>query len=245
MTVFSRFVTASAWTLLALSATACGQASFAPTSPSGVAGRTVPNTTNGAVISGTVNGMSQRATAPSDVSTPFATTPITVTVVGTSISTTIDGSGRFNLTGVPAGDVQLKFAGTGLDATLTVRDVKAGDRIEITARITDSSIRIEAERRQPRNGRDEDDDDEDDDDDDDDDDDNDRDDDEIKGVVSGLTGTCPDIAFTLNSLNVKATTATRYEDGTCARVRNTLRLEVHGQRQTDGSILATRIELDD
>jgi len=236
MTGLSRFTAVSVWTLLALFATACGQASFSPTSPSGGAGD-VQATTNGALISGTVNGMSQRSTSPSDVATAAATTPVTVTVVGTNISTTIDGSGRFNLTGVPAGDVQLKFAGAGLDATLTLRGVKAGDRIEITVRVTDSSVRIEAERRQPRGG--------DDDDDDDDDDDNDRDGDEIKGLVSGLTGTCPDITFTLNNVSVKATSATRYEDGTCARVRNSLRLEVHGRRQADGSMQAARIELDD
>jgi hypothetical protein len=119
-----------------------------------------------------------------------------------------------------------------------VRGVKAGDRIEITARITDSSIRIEAERRQPRGNGD-------DDDDDDDDKDDDRDGIDIRGVVSGLTGTCPDIAFTLNGVSVKANSATRYEDGTCASVRNSLRLKVHGRRQADGSMQAARIELDD
>jgi hypothetical protein len=187
------------------------------------------------VITGTVNGMTQRATASSEAATAFATTPITVTVVGTNISTTIDSSGRFTLNGVPAGDVQLKFAGTGLDATLTVRGVKAGDRIEITARLTDSSIRIEAERRQPKSEGDDDDDDKD----------QDRDVADIRGVVSGLTGTCPDITFALNGVSVKASSATRYEDGTCASVRNSLRLKVHGRRQADRSLQAASIELDD
>jgi uncharacterized protein DUF5666 len=63
-----------------------------------------------------------------------------------------------------------------------------------------------------------------------------------QGVVSGLSGTCPDITFTLNSVTVKANGATRYERASCAQLRNTIRLEVHGQRQTDSSVLATRIK---
>jgi hypothetical protein len=164
----------------------------------------------------------------------MATQPVVVTVVGTSLSTTIDGSGRFQFTDVPTGDVQLRFTGPGLDATLTVRDVQVGDRIDIKVRVTDSSVRIDAERRDRRGngGDDEDDDDED-------------DDNEFGGIVSGLTGTCPNITFALSGTLVRASDATRYEDGTCARVRNSLRVEVHGQRQADGSIRATRIELDD
>lgn len=222
---------------------ACGQASFAPTSPSTVPGRG-GNATSGAVISGTVAGTALPQTSSSDHATTLATGPVTVTVVGTSISTTVDGSGRFQLTNVPAGDVQLKFTATGLDATLTVRDVQAGDRIDIRVAISDRSIRIEAERRE-RNGRDGNGRDDDDDDDDDDDEDDEDDDDEFKGLVAGLTGTCPVVTFTLNGRTVKTTTATRYEDGTCASVQNNARIEVHGRRQADGAIQADKIEIED
>jgi hypothetical protein len=232
----NRSIHLSVWTLAALVATACGQPSLSPTSPSDVAGRGGIRTT-GAVISGTVSDMTLPLTASSEQATALATTPVTVTVVGTNISTTIDGSGRFQLTNVPVGDVQLKFVATGLDATLTLRGVEAGDQIDIRVRISDSSIRLEAERRERRQGRDDEDDDEDEDDD--------RDEDEFKGMVSALTGTCPTITFTLNSITVKTTSATRYEDGTCARVRNNVRVEVHGRRQTDGSIQAEEIELED
>jgi hypothetical protein len=185
-----------------------------------VGGRAIPGATGGAVVTGTVSGLSL-AEAPQDRVTTLAT-PVTVSVVGTNISTTVDGSGRFQLTGVPTGDVQLKFVSTGLDATLTLRDVQSGDLIDVRVRVTGSSVRIEAERRV--RGRDDDDDDDDDDEDDEDERD-DRDDDEIEGVVSGLTGTCPDITFTVNRLTVRATSATRF-DGTCARVRNNARVEV-------------------
>ena len=216
------------WVTFVLVTVGCGDSSFSPASPSAVGG-----STRGAVISGTVTGMTAQAT-PSTRATTLATVtkPVTVTVVGTGISSTIDSSGRFQLNDVPAGDVALRFTGQGLDATLTVRDVQVGDRIDIRVRVTDTSVRIEAERRD-RRGDDNDDDDEDD------------DRDEFEGVVSGLSGTCPNIAFTLRGNTIRSSSATRFEDGTCSQVRNNDRVEVHGQRMSDGSIRATRIELDD
>ena len=146
---------------VALLAVACGDASFSPTAPSS-AGRPGGSAASGAVITGTVGGASA-STSPgtfstSEFSAAAVTKPVTVTVVGTNISTTIDGSGRFHLSGVPPGDVQLRFTGTGLDATLTLRGVQAGDRIDIKVRLTDTSVRIEAERRDRDDGEHDDDD---------------------------------------------------------------------------------------
>jgi hypothetical protein len=178
-----------------------------------------------------VNGVQLSTASSSEAVAIAASKPVTVTVVGTSISTTIDGSGRFRLDNVPVGDVQLRFVGTGLDATLTVKGVEAGDVIDIRVRLTDSSVRIEAERRERRRGHDDDDDDDD-------------DDDELKGIVSALSGTCPSLTFTVSRVTVKTTSATRFEDGSCARVKNNARVEIHGRRQTDGSLQADRIEVE-
>lgn len=232
MRVVGRYGWVCVSTILALVAVACGgQTSFSPTSPTGISGRGPA----GAAITGTVTGGASQATfSTTEFSTMATTRPVTVSVVGTSISSVIDGSGRFHLTGVPAGDVQLRFTATGLDATLTLRGVQTGDRIDIKVRLTDTSVRIEAERRE----RDDDDDDEAEDDDS-------RDGDELKGAVSALAGTCPDITFTLNGVTVKASSATRYEGVTCTQVRNMTPLEVHGRRQGDGSIQAAEIELED
>jgi len=238
MTLLARLAHALVWTMLALGLSACGQASLSPTSPSDVGrGASAPA---GAVISGTVTGMATAMTFATESTTLATSRPVTVTVVGTNISATIDGAGRFHLNGVPAGDVQLKFTAPGLDATITLKAVQVGDRIDLKVRVTDSSVRIEAERRD-RGGRDDDDDENDDHDDDE----NDDDDDEFKGIVSALSGSCPDITFTLNGVTVKADRDTRYGDGACAKVRNNVRVEVHGQRQADGSIRAARIELED
>jgi hypothetical protein len=237
MTAFSgRFGTLASWTMVALFAAACSQdASLSPTSPSAAGGRGASST--GAVITGTVNGVALSTLSSSDVATTLASLPVTVTVVGTSISTTVDRSGRFQLTNVPTGDVQLNFKGTGLDATLTVKGVQTGDLIDITVRLTDNSIRIEADRRQPRGNRDNDDDSDDDSDADSDD----RNDNgEFAGVVSNLTGTCPSITFNLSGMTgvaFKTGTATRF-DSACSSIQNNLRVEARGRRQ------ATEVQVD-
>jgi hypothetical protein len=221
-------VRAPVWVTLALVAAGCGDSSFSPASPSLINRAS----TTGAVISGTVTGMTAQVTSSLTATTRASVTrPVTVRVVGTDISSTIDGSGRFQLNNVPPGDVALRFTGEGFDATLTVRDVETGDRIDIRVRVTDSSVRIDAERRD-RNG-------------DDGDDGRDDDGDGLEGVVSGLLGTCPDISFMVRRTLVRADDRTRYEDGTCSRVRNDRRLDVHGVRQFDGLIQATRIEFED
>ena len=142
------------------------------------------------------------------------TRPVTVTVVGTNISTVIDGAGRFHLDDVPTGDVTLRFMATGLDATLTLVGVKPGDRIDLKVRLTDTSVRIEAERRDRR-------------------DDGDDEDAELKGTVSDLTGACPTLTFTMNGTTVKTNTATKFELA-CGRVANGTRIEVKGTRQGMG-----------
>lgn len=236
MTAFSgRFATLASWTMVALFAAACSQAgSLSPTSPSAAGGRGASST--GAVISGTVNGLALSTLSSADAATTLATLPVTVTVVGTSISTTVDRSGRFQLTNVPTGDVQLNFKGTGLDATLTVKGVQTGDVIDIAVRLTDNSIRIEADRRQPRgNGDNDDDDDSDDDSDSDSDSDDSNDNGEFRGVVSNLTGTCSSITFNLNGMTgvaFKTGTATRF-DSACASIQNNLTVEVRGRRQAN------------
>jgi hypothetical protein len=190
----------------------------------------------GAVITGRVTGISGRATATGVAST-MATSRVTVTVAGTDISTQIDGDGDFTLTGVPPGDVVLRFTGDGVSAAITLTGVSATDRITVTISLNGNGARLESERR-GRNG-------DDDDDDDDDEDDEDDDDNELEGSVSNLSGTCPAITFTVRATAVTTNSATRFEDGPCARIANGERVEVEGTRQADGSILATRVERDD
>jgi hypothetical protein len=66
---------------------------------------------------------------------------------------------------------------------------------------------------------------------------------EVEGAVSGLSGSCPSIAFTVQSTHVSTSASTVFEKGTCAQVANGVKVSVKGSRQTDGSIKATRVEL--
>jgi len=213
--------------LLLVALTAACSSDSSPTSPTG------SRTSRGAVISGRVTDASGRAAA-TDLSTTMATSRLTVTVVGTDISTVVDGDGEFTLTRVPPGDVQLRFAGSGVSATVLLAGVSATDRITVTISLNGNNARLESERRQR------DDDDEDDDEEDEDDDDN-----ELEGSVSNLSGTCPALTFTVRATTVRTNGVTRFTDGPCSRIANGVRLEVEGRRQPDGSILATEVEFDD
>jgi uncharacterized protein DUF5666 len=218
--------------VVAIVIAACGDSSSSLTGPS-------RNGTSGATITGRVNGVSVRSTAPSlngltstTASTTSATT-LRVTIQGTNISTTVDGTGQFAMTGVPPGNVTLTFTGEGISASITLNNVQAGDEIRIEVRLNGSSARIDAETR--RHG----------DDDEDDDDDDDRDEaNEVKGVVSALAGTCPAVNFTVGTTTVRTGSATVFDDR-CTDIRNGVRVEVKGTRMNDGTFTAARVEVDD
>jgi hypothetical protein len=70
-----------------------------------------------------------------------------VSVAGTSISSGIDAAGRFNLTGVPAGDVRLQFKAGGLDATVPLSPVQPSQSVELAVNVSGSTVIVEAELR--------------------------------------------------------------------------------------------------
>jgi len=155
----------------------------------------------------------------------MASTTVTVTIVGTDITTTVDGKGDFQLTGVPPGDVTLKFTNAGASALITLSGVAAGDRIHIVVTLNGKTAKIEDEDRDHDDERD------------------DEDDNELKGLVSNLTGTCPALTFTVSGTRVVTNSATKFDDP-CQQIANGRRVEVEGTRLTDGSIVATKVEFD-
>src|SRR5512139_2611981 len=76
--------------------------SASPVAPTTIAGGTTG--TSGATIAGSVSGAGSGVERPSG-----ANAAITVSVVGTALSATVDLTGRFELRDVPTGDVQLRF----------------------------------------------------------------------------------------------------------------------------------------
>ena len=52
-----------------------------------------------------------------------------VSITGTALQTTTDGSGRFTLSGVPSGRVELRFEGSGIDARLELEGLQSGQTL--------------------------------------------------------------------------------------------------------------------
>lgn len=66
----------------------------------------------------------------------------------------------------------------------------------------------------------------------------------VEGLVSGLSGGCPAPSFTVNNTRVTTSATTRFEGG-CAAIQNGVEVEVYGVRQADGSIAATKVEIEE
>lgn len=65
------------------------------------------------------------------------------------------------------------------------------------------------------------------------------------GTISGVSGTCPAVSFTMNGGKVSTNASTKYDDGLSCAALSTVpastKLEVDGTKQTDGSVLASEI----
>ena len=205
--------------LCAAGAACGGTESLSPAGPSGF------RESRGAVIIGQLTGIPAGASTTGTTARAEDSSKLSVTIVGTDIATEVNGIGQFELTGVPPGDVQLRFSGNGVSGTITLTGVAAGDRIHIVVTLSGNAARLVREDR-------------------DDDDDDDEDEDEFEGAVSGLIGACPSITFTVAGVTVNTNSATRFEDP-CSRIANGTRVEVEGNRQANGAILATEVEIDD
>jgi hypothetical protein len=226
--------------VIAISAAACsGSESMSPTSPSGARGAQIVGRVSGVSMSSTasVNGLSASPLAQ----TTSSSDALKVSVNGTNIETTVDGTGHFTLNGVPLGTIVLKFTGRGVNASVTIRGINTGDQIEIDVRLENGGARLQSDRRQHR--------------DDGEDDDDARDDDdgrrlpdgviEVEGAVSSLSGACPTLTFTVASTMVRTSNSTIFDNISCSAIRNASRLEVLGRPQSDGVLVATKIYPED
>lgn len=96
---------------------------------------------NTAVVSGSVRSGSPLLSA----STGAAVAGLVVTVVGTNLSSGVDAAGRFTLTGVPAGEVLLKFTGPGVDAIVRLSQVLAAQTVTLSVNVTGGGVVVEAD----------------------------------------------------------------------------------------------------
>lgn len=65
---------------------------------------------------------------------------------------------------------------------------------------------------------------------------------ELKGALGGLSGTCPSISFIVSGSSVAANGSTKFEGGACSTLKNGDKVEVEGTRQSNGTVLASKIE---
>jgi hypothetical protein len=175
-----KYVITAATLLSAIVISACGAA----TSP------TTPSTTTGgggstAVISGTVRGGSPLLAA----STGAAASALVVTVAGTAISSGVDASDRFTLTGVPTGDVDLKFSGAGVDSTVRLSQVLPAQTVSLVVNVAGTAITVDSEVRSTATSE------------------------QLEGRVESLPPTTAAGALTVAGRTVKTDTTTRFEQG--------------------------------
>jgi len=103
-----------------------------------------------ASITGIVRGSAVTPTASRTLSeetfrTLDSRSGVTISVVGTGISTNADNQGQFTLSDVPSGTVVLNFSAPGSNATATLQGVGPGDRVQITVTVNGSNAHIDSE----------------------------------------------------------------------------------------------------
>ena len=190
--------------LLLIIATACGGSS--PTSPGGT------GSPSGASITGSV--LSGSSNALTSASTGGAISGVTVTIVGTSISSGVDAAGKFNLQNVPAGDLQLQFSGP-ISGTLSIDGVQPTERITLVVSVAGSSVNLESSVRS--SGREE----------------------QLEGRIESLP---PSLTVAGRSVTTDGTTVIRKGDASVALADLKIGYRVHVKGTTNGSsLLATQI----
>jgi uncharacterized protein DUF5666 len=120
---------------VALLSAGCGGNSKAPTAPSSSPG-SPSNGSPTTPASATINGTVQTGSA--------AASGMTIAVVSTALSTKSDSAGRFSLTNVPAGDVNLHVTGPNTDATVAVGTVQPAQTVDIVVTVSGSSGKVDA-----------------------------------------------------------------------------------------------------
>ncbi|HTM24553.1 MAG TPA: DUF5666 domain-containing protein [Vicinamibacterales bacterium] len=192
----------------------CGSKSSAPTAPSSI------TTASGATITGTVQGAA--ATASVAAVRGASLTGVTVTVVGTSISSSLDGSGRFSLLNVPAGAVQLQFSGGGANATVSLNPVQPLQTVDLVVVVAGSSATIDSDVRSGAGEA------------------------ELEGRVESLPPTMPALTFKAAGRTVKTDSSTRFVDGSATRAFGdlTIGMRVHVKgTMTGDTLVATLVEM--
>jgi hypothetical protein len=200
-----KFILTAATLATAIAISACG-AGKSPTTPS-----TTATDGNTAIISGSVRAGSPLLAA----STGSAIPGLVVTVVGTTISSGVDASDRFTLTGVPPGDIDLKFSGAGVDSTVRLSQVLPAQSVSLVVNVTGTAVVVDSEIRSAGAAE------------------------ELEGRVESLPPTTADESLVVAGRTVKTDTTTRFEQGGATKTFADLQIgmRVHVEGTVSGSDL--------
>jgi hypothetical protein len=180
--------------------------------------------------SGTITGTVVGVSTGSSASIQAQGVALTVMVTGSSSMSTVDSSGRFTLTNVPAGRIDLHFVGTGVDAHLPL-DLAERATIVITVRVSGQDAHLEDNHGNPGPGNGQ------------------QNTAELEGRINAgsLSGSCAahNLSFMVGTAKVVTNASTQFKDARCESLKTDSKVEVKGTRQSDGSILAASVEGDD
>lgn len=174
------------------------------------------STGSGATITGTIaTSIAARSLTALGSSTPGTT----VTVTGTNVSSPVDSGGRFNLTGVPAGDDDLHISGGGQDAHVRVSAVTEHERINVSLTVSGSTATVEDSDRES--------------------DDNEA---EVEGIVTAIDLNGRTLTVRDKTISVPKDTPIKHGDVTIdfGQIKVGDRIHVHGTKGTAG-IVATKV----
>jgi hypothetical protein len=120
----------------AVVSSACGSSN--PASPSNGPGATINGVIAGSGGTGATAGGMGRTTAD-----PL-TAGMTVSVIGTNISSPVDSANRFSLRDVPQGTARLRFSSAAVNASVELGGVQSTETIDVEVSVTPTSATIES-----------------------------------------------------------------------------------------------------
>jgi hypothetical protein len=223
MILANRFLGVSLAAILVVGTVACSGGG-SPSSPTGPAGGSTTSTTTvagGATVRGVVETSTAGAASIGDVHALGAASGVHVTVVGTALGTTTDASGQFELRGVPAGRVQLRFEASGIDARLEIEGVTEGQSLNVNVHVSSSGAFL-AETEDHRNET------------------------SLRGKVDAVSGA----RLTVLGRVVQTDGLTEFLGRSNTRaslgdVRVGQLVEIEGTNQADGTLYARKVKLED
>jgi hypothetical protein len=200
-----------------------------PTAPSGNSGGSgspaapapAPAAGTSATITGSVQGSSAASSLVS-ASAGAALTGVTVAVVGTNLTSSVDAVGRFTLLNVPAGEVRLQLTGAGTNATVALGAVEASQTVDVVVMLSGASASIESAVRSGASEA------------------------QLEGRIESLPPSMAPLTFKAAGRTVKTDATTRFTDGSVTRAFGDLQLgmRVHVKGSLAGDAFnATRVEL--